>query len=74
MEHLCHNPNCNKPLPPHLVSHSSAWLALPKLLRIGIKQNYRAGQENDKRPSLEYMKALQACRLWWRQHGTQCRH
>ncbi len=72
-EHACHNPNCGKPIPPHLVSHSSAWFALPKKLRDDIWRTYRAGQEDDKRPTMTYIDALDACIKFWRENHTQCR-
>ena len=71
--HPCHNPNCRKPLPAHLVSHKSAWLALPKALRDAIWREYRAGQEDDKRPTMAYIDALEACIKFWRASNTQCR-
>jgi len=72
MDHACHNPNCGRPLPAHLVSHRSAWFALPKALRDAIWQNYRAGQEDDKRPTMAYIDALDACIKFWRGRGTKC--
>lgn len=71
--HLCHNPNCRQPLPAHLVAHRSAWFALPKPLRDAIWSNYRKGQEDDKRPTLAYLRALEACVAFWRENNTQCR-
>ena len=73
MSHECHNPNCRQPLPAHLVSHSSAWFALPKKLRDAIWQNYRAGQEDDKRPTMAYIDALEACIAFWKERGTACK-
>jgi hypothetical protein len=72
MTHTCHNPNCGQPIPAHLVSHRSAWFALPKRLRDAIWGNYRAGQEDDKRPTMTYLEALEACCAYWKEHGTQC--
>lgn len=71
--HACHNPSCGRPLPAHLVAHLSAWKALPFALRDAIWTNYRAGQEDDKKPTREYLEALDACIDWWRAHGTKCR-
>ena len=71
--HTCHNPNCRQPLPAHLVSHSSAWFALPKVLRNEIWRHYRAGQEDDKGATREYLDALDACIAYWREHRTVCR-
>ena len=73
MTHTCHNPNCGRSLPAHLVSHRSAWFALPIMLRDAIWRHYRAGQEDDKRPTTEYLDALDACIKYWRENGTQCR-
>ena len=73
MSHTCHNPNCGQPLPAHLVSHSSAWFALPKKLRDNIWRTYRAGQEDDKQPTMAYIEALEGCINWWREHETICR-
>ncbi len=72
MRHTCHNPNCGRPLPAHLVSHRSAWFALPKTLRDAIWRHYRAGQEDDKRPTMEYINALDACIKFWKERGTKC--
>ena len=71
-DHHCHNPNCRRPLPAHLVSHKSAWFALPKRLRDGIWANYREGQEIDKQPTEAYIDALDECIKYWREHGTKC--
>lgn len=71
--HLCHNPNCGRPVPAHLVSHKSSWFALPRSLRDAIWANYRDGQETDKRPTMTYVEALNACVAYWREHQTKCR-
>jgi len=73
MTHTCHNPNCGRPVPAHLVSHKSAWFALPKALRAAIWGNYRTGQEDDKQPTMTYLDALDACIAFWRDNKTQCR-
>ena len=73
MAHACHNPNCGRALPAHLVSHSSAWFALPKAMRDAVWRHYRAGQEDDKRPTMEYLDALDACIDFWKKNGTVCR-
>ena len=70
--HICHNPNCGRPLPAHLVAHPKAWFALPKSYRDAIWQNYRTGQERDKQPSVEYMAVLLGCISYWQEHGTKC--
>lgn len=70
--HICHNPNCGKPLPAHLVAHKSAWRALPRPCRSAIWGTYRPGQEIDKNPSEAYLAALDACIEYWREHGTKC--
>ena len=72
MIHVCHNPNCDLPLPASLVAHKRAWFALPKSLRDEILKHYRRGQENDKRASQEYRAALRDCIRFWMSEGTRC--
>lgn len=70
--HLCHNPNCRRPLAARYVAHPSAWFALPRSIRAGIWSHYRSGQEIDKRPTRTYLDALEAAITWWREHQTKC--
>lgn len=68
-EHLCHRPNCGKPVPPRLVVCSGCWFLLPLPLRNAIWKFYRPGQEIRKDPTLEYIAALKACLQWWSENA-----
>lgn len=55
--HHCHATGCKKSVSPDLWGCSKHWFMIPKKLRERIWGTYRPGQETDKRPSLEYLKA-----------------
>jgi hypothetical protein len=40
------------------------WFALPKSMRDAIWREYRPGQENDKRPSAEYLRVTREAIAW----------
>lgn len=62
--HRCHWPDCNKQVPPAMWGCKSHWFAIPKHLRDRIWKSYRPGQEEDLRPSEEYLEAARAVQLW----------
>ena len=65
--HLCHRPNCGRPVEPRLVACAACWYLLPKSLRDAIWRYYIPGQEIRKDPSPEYLAALRACLTWWQE-------
>jgi hypothetical protein len=64
MSHTCHWPGCTTPVPPSMWGCKRHWFKLPLRLRNRIWATYRAGQEIDKRPSLEYMGAAKDVQDW----------
>ncbi len=64
MRHTCHWPRCTREVPPSMWGCKPHWFSLPSQLRRLIWTHYRAGQEIDKRPSLEYMGAAHAVQEW----------
>lgn len=70
--HLCHNPNCRKPISPALVVHRKAWFQVPRGLRSTIWRYYREGQEKSKRPSPEYLEALHDVINYLTNHNIKC--
>lgn len=59
MSHVCHAHGCNRRVPPSMFACKPHWFALPKPIRDAIWQEYREGQEDDKRPSLRYLAVQQ---------------
>lgn len=55
MSHVCHAPDCNRPVPARMWGCKTHWFALPLKIRNAIWREYRPGQENDKKPSLRYL-------------------
>lgn len=72
--HGCHWPGCDKKVPPAMWGCRHHWFSLPKPIRDEIWKTYRPGQELDKRPSAEYMKAAEAARAYIFQHYPNARH
>ena len=64
VHHRCHFPGCNLPVPPARWGCRSHWFMLPVKVRRRIWETYRPGQEQDKRPSREYVLAVQDARDW----------
>jgi hypothetical protein len=60
MPHTCHAIGCTAPVPPKLLFCSRHWKLVPGLLRANVWAAYRCGQERDKRPSREYVRAARA--------------
>lgn len=63
-KHTCHWPGCGKVVPPAMWGCKTHRFKLPANLRAMIWQAYRPGQEIDKNPSAEYMKAAQLVEEW----------
>lgn len=64
MIHTCHWPGCNRHVPPKLWGCRTHWFLIPRNLRDRIWATYRPGQEMDKNPSAEYIKAANAVQEW----------
>lgn len=62
--HLCHARSCPVPVPPRMLMCKAHWFALPHHVRRNIWRLYRPGQEIDKRPSKEYLDAMNAAIDW----------
>lgn len=59
MSHQCHAFKCSREVPPKMFMCFKHWKMLPRVFQNDIWKNYRPGQEVDKRPSSEYLKAAQ---------------
>lgn len=60
MDHTCHAIDCNKPVAPRMLMCRAHWRLVPPLMQSAVWATYRRGQEEDKRPSLAYLKAAHA--------------
>jgi hypothetical protein len=63
-KHACHWPGCTKQVPPAMWGCTTHWFRLPARLRARIWQSYRPGQENDLRPSADYLETAKAVQAW----------
>jgi hypothetical protein len=61
MSHHCHALGCNVKVPPHLHMHAGHWKMVPRRLQRALWAAYRPGQEDDKDPSAEYLRAAASC-------------
>lgn len=57
MSHHCHAHNCPANVPPKLLMCRKHWHMVPRSLQKKVWDTYRPGQEIDKRPTTEYLKA-----------------
>lgn len=55
MNHHCHAVGCDDHVPPKLHMCVKHWRMVPKAVQDLIWKHYRAGQEIDKQPSIEYL-------------------
>ena len=62
--HTCHWPGCGRAVPPRMWGCRGHWYRLPGGLRARIWAAYRLGQETDKKPSAEYLRAARDVRDW----------
>lgn len=58
--HHCHATGCKANVPPSMWGCRKHWFMVPKAIRDRVWATYRPGQENDKRPSVEYLTAARA--------------
>jgi hypothetical protein len=57
VDHRCHAEGCERQVPPAMFMCKPHWFAVPKPMRDDIWRLYRVGQENDLKPSSEYLRA-----------------
>lgn len=62
--HTCHWTGCERQVPPAMWGCRQHWYRLPQHLRARIWRTYRIGQEQDGRPSAEYLEAARAVQDW----------
>ena len=65
-QHVCHWPDCGKPVPPKMWGCKVHWFKLPKHLRDLIWMTYVPGQEITKTPTMAYLEAARAVQIWIR--------
>lgn len=64
MNHTCHADNCKRSVPPKMFMCLPHWNMVPKFAQNDIWKTYRRGQEIDKNPSSQYIKATQVARMF----------
>ncbi len=74
MKHTCHWPGCPEEVPPKMWGCRKHWFTLPKTLRDLIWMHYRPGQEEDKNPSEEYLRAADKVQVWCKGYIAGVRH
>ena len=57
MAHECHATGCELRVPPSLLFCKKHWFMVPRSIQNRVWRAYRPGQEEDKRPSREYLLA-----------------
>lgn len=62
--HTCHWPGCGQQVKPAFWGCFYHWNKLPQYLKDKIWDAYRIGQEEDMRPSREYLKVAQEVNEW----------
>lgn len=62
--HLCHWPGCQVEVTPARWGCYCHWRMLPRDLQHRIWNAYRPGQEDDKRPSAEYLAVTREVQDW----------
>lgn len=67
-DHHCHWPGCGKQVPPAMWGCKHHWLLLPKRIRERLWLAYRIGQEEDMKPSVEYISVARAVQDWIKTH------
>lgn len=67
--HTCHWPGCTLQVRPAMWGCREHWFRLPKRLRDRIWNAYRPGQEEDGRPSDDYIAAAREVRDWIAANG-----
>lgn len=72
MTHHCHAVGCETPVPPKMFMCLKHWRMVPREGQQAVWGAYRAGQENDKRPSSIYMDVTNEARriVAWKEGKT----
>ncbi len=81
-EHFCHALECEVSIDPRLLMCYGHWGLVPKSLKQQVYRTYRKGQEIDKGPSPEYIRAARAAIVaveqaqgarvpWWVDQGWE---
>jgi hypothetical protein len=70
-DHCCHWTGCQVQVAPAFWGCRAHWFALPRSLRDRIWAAYRPGQENDQRPSREYVEVAREVREWIAQNAER---
>ena len=60
---VCHALHCSRATPPRMLMCRKHWAMVPRAQQIEVWRHYRPGQEEDKRPSIEYLAAATAAVL-----------
>ena len=55
MAHTCHATGCDREVPVAMWGCRRHWGMVPKVIRDRVWRNYRRGQEDDWRPSRDYL-------------------
>lgn len=65
-DHHCHGrmPGCRGQCPPAMWGCKNCWFKLPMAIRNRIWETYRAGQEVNMTPSMEYLEAAHEAQEW----------
>ncbi len=63
-KHSCHWPGCPKQVAPAMWGCVTHWFKLPQALRAKVWAAYRPGQEDDARPSEEYLAVAREVQNW----------
>lgn len=63
-EHHCHWPGCTQQVPPAMWGCKRHWFKLPMRLRNKVWAAYRAGQEINGTPSLDYIAVAKEVQAW----------
>lgn len=69
--HRCHWPGCERQVPPAMWGCKHHWYALPKNIRMRIWRAYRINQEQDRKPSDEYIAAAKQAQDWIEKNHTR---
>ena len=63
-DHHCHWPGCGAQVPPAMWGCLRHWKRIPKHLRDRIWDAFRPGQETNRTPSREYVRAAREVQNW----------
>lgn len=66
--HTCHWPECQRQIPAALLMCTGHWFTLPQSLRDKVWEEYRPGQEIDKKPSRKYILVVKEVLEWIEKH------